>query len=196
MSTPFAEELLAGAPRTGTALGHGYVRFGDDVLAITAPGAPRMPNGIVADLPLDSGDEVTAGGGEVRTRTRSVSPKRVWDPRPHVRLPRRRTSSRRLVGLAGRGPGLTPLGDDILIGYIGAAALAGLDLSHLAEQAARRTSALSATLLRRAAAGELPEPAHALLERGEIDPLLRFGATSGKGIVLGISLYLEGDPCS
>lgn len=196
MSTPFAEELLAGAPRTGTALGHGYVRFGDDVLAITPPGAPRMPNGVVADLSLDYGDDVTAGGGELRVRKRIVRPKRVWDPRPHVRLPRRKTSPRRLVRLAGRGPGLTPLGDDILIGYVGAAALAGLDVSRLAEQAARRTSALSATLLRRAAAGELPEPAHALLERGDLDPLLRFGATSGKGIMLGISLYLEGEPCS
>jgi uncharacterized protein DUF2877 len=196
MSTPFAEELLAGASLTGIALGHGYVRFGDDVLAITPPGAPRMPNGIVADLPLDPGDEVRAGGGELRTRTRTVRPKRTWDPRPHVRLPRRTTRWRRLVRLAGRGPGLTPLGDDILVGYIGSAALAGLDVSRLAEQAAGRTSALSATLLRRAAAGELPEPAHALLEHGDVDPLLRFGATSGKGIMLGISLYLEGEPCS
>jgi Protein of unknown function (DUF2877) len=196
MSTPFAEELLGGHTRTGTALGHGYVRFGDDVLAVTPPGAPRMPNGIVADLPLEAGDEVTAGGGELRTSTRSLRPSLTWDPRPHARLPRRKTPSRRLARLAGHGPGLTPLGDDILIGYIGAAALAGLDLSRLAEDAARHTSALSATLLRRAAAGELPEPAHALLENGDVEPLLRFGASSGKGIMLGIALYLEGEPCS
>jgi len=196
MSSPFAETLLRGPCRRGTAMGHGYVRFEDDVLAITPPGAPHMPNGIEADLPLEPGEPVTAGGGELRTSTRTVRPGRVWDPRPHTRLPRRRRSSRRLERLAGRGPGLTPLGDDILIGYIGAAALAGFDLSRLAERAARRTSALSATLLRRAAAGELPEPVHALLERGDVEPLLQFGATTGKGIMLGIALYLEGEPCA
>jgi Protein of unknown function (DUF2877) len=196
VSTPFAEDLIRGPRRTGTAIGHGYVRFGDDVLAITAPGAPHMPNGVEADLELAPGEVVTAGGGALRTARTTVRTGRVWDPRPHARLPRRRQPSRRLERLAGRGPGLTPLGDDILIGYIGAAALAGLDLSRLAERAAGQTTALSATLLRRAAAGELPEPAHALLEHGDIEPLLHFGATSGKGIMLGIALYLEGELCS
>ncbi len=195
MSSPFAEQLLDGPRRVGTALGHGYVRFGADVLAVTAPGAPRMPNGIEASLALTPGEEVTIGDGELRTATASVGHGRPWDPRPRAHLKPRRRRRRGLVRLAGRGPGLTPLGDDILIGYIGAAALAGENVSGLAERAARHTTALSATLLRRAACGELPEPAHALLERGELEPLHGFGATSGKGIALGIALYVDGESC-
>lgn len=81
--------------------------------------------------------------------------------------------------LAGRGSGLTPAGDDILAGYS-----AGLTLFHglteeaaaMAELTAPRTTALSATLVGHAARGKLPEPAHALLERGDSRPLRRFGA--------------------
>jgi hypothetical protein len=195
MSSPFAEELIRGPRRTGTALGHGYVRFGRDVLAVTPPGAPRMPNGIEAEIELEPGEEVVVGDGELRTARSTVTPGPAWDPRPHARLKRGPQRPRRLERLAGRGPGLTPLGDDILIGYIGAAALAGEDLSRLAECAAQRTTALSATLLRLAARGELPEPVHALLERGELEPLHHFGATSGKGIAVGIALYVGGDSC-
>jgi hypothetical protein len=195
MSSPFAEQLIDGPRRTGTALGHGYIRFGDDVLAVTRPGAPRMPNGVEAVLDLEPGEEVVAGNGALRTARSTVTPGPAWDPRPHARLKRGPGRLRRLERLAGRGPGLTPLGDDILIGYIGAAALAGEDVSRLAERAARKTTALSATLLRLAARGELPEPVHAFFERGELEPLQRFGATSGKGIALGIALYVGGEPC-
>ena len=124
-----------------------------------------------------------------------MRPGPLWNPRPHVRLKRRSGSRRNLERLAGLGPGLTPLGDDILVGYLGAAALAGEDLGGLAERVGRRTNALSSTLIRLAAHGELPEPAHALLERGEFEPLQSFGATSGKGIALGIALYLEEETC-
>jgi hypothetical protein len=57
----------------------------------------------------------------------------------------------------------------------------------MAERLAARTTTLSATLLRLAARGHLPEPAHALVENGDIGPLLDFGATSGKGIALGLA---------
>lgn len=198
MMSPFAAELLEGSPREGRAIGHGYVRFGDDVLAVTPPGAPRMPNGIEADLILTHGEEVTVGGGELRTAKAAIQGGPLWDPRPHARFavalrPRPRLE---LDALAGRGPGLTPLGDDILVGYLAAAALAGEDVTLFAERAARRTTALSSTLLRLAARGHLPEPAHALLERGEIAPLLRFGATSGKGIAFGLALFSEDQRCS
>ena len=73
--------------------------------------------------------------------------------------------------LAGLGPGPTPSGDDVLAGCV-----AGLVLLHglrkratrVAEEAAARTNSLSATLLRHAALGEVPEPVHILLatERG------------------------------
>jgi hypothetical protein len=93
--------------------------------------------------------------------------------------------------LAGRGRGLTPSGDDLLCGYA-----SGLVLWHgrteqaarIAEAAAARTSLLSATLLRCAARGELPEPAHALLARGDPAPLRRFGHTSGSALLVGLAL--------
>jgi hypothetical protein len=171
------------------------VRFGDDVLAVTPPGAPRMPNGVEAVLDLEPGEEVVVGNGELCTAHGPVVPGPRWNPRPKAHVKRRSHSPRRLERLAGRGPGLTPLGDDILIGYIGAAALAGEDVSALAERLAKKTTALSGTLLRCAARGELPEPVHALFERGELEPLHHFGATSGKGIVVGIGLYVGGEPC-
>ena len=91
--------------------------------------------------------------------------------------------------LAGVGPGLTPFGDDVLTGYVAGQALLGeQDASAIAELAARRTTALSATLLRHAATGELAEPAHALVLNGDIEPLLCFGSSSGVGIALGLAL--------
>jgi hypothetical protein len=63
----------------------------------------------------------------------------------------------------------------------------------LAATAASRTTSLSATLLRHAADGELPEPAHALLERGDPEPLRRFGQSSGRCLLLGLALACP--PC-
>jgi hypothetical protein len=122
----------------------------------------------------------------------------VWDalPRPRVTL---RASCDAVIDplrLAGCGPGLTPWGDDLLVGYA-----AGLVLFHdrreqageLAAAAAPLTARLSATLLWHAAAGELPEVAHALLERGQVAPLLSWGHTSGAALALGLALAFE-DP--
>jgi hypothetical protein len=44
-------------------------------------------------------------------------------------------------------------------------------------------------LLRLAAQGQLPEAAHRLLEDGDPDPLLAWGATSGSGLLAGLGLY-------
>jgi Protein of unknown function (DUF2877) len=91
--------------------------------------------------------------------------------------------------IAGKGPGLTPAGDDMLAGYI-----SGLVLLHgqrsrasrLAERAASRTTAFSATLLRHAARGEVPEPVHILLATGDSRPLLAFGHSSGSWWLRGL----------
>jgi len=91
--------------------------------------------------------------------------------------------------LAGMGPGLTPSGDDVLAGYV-----AGLVLLHgmrkkatrIAEEAAARTTSLSATLLRHAALGEVPEPVHILLATGDVRPLLSFGHSSGPAWLRGL----------
>lgn len=195
MTSPFAAALIHGPLRTGTALGHGFVRFGNDVLAVTPPGAPRMPNGVEAELQLALGENVTVGGGRLRTATAEVVAGPLWDPRPCTRadLVLQPPPRRDLEALVGRGPGLTPLGDDILIGYLAGATLAGENVTELAERAAHRTTALSGTLLRLAAKGQLPEPAHALVERGDPLPLFRFGATSGIGMALGLFLAVRLD---
>jgi len=190
----FAAGLLSGPPRSGRALGHGYIRFEDDVVAITPPGALRMPNGIECSLELSVGETVSIGNGELRTATSvAVDSGRRWDARPTPRYrlavwPRPEIDPE---SLAGRGPGLTPLGDDILVGFLAAATLAGQDVRADAEGAANDTTALSATLLRLAAQGELPEAAHRLLEDGEIGPLLGFGHTSGAGMALGLALAAQ-----
>ena len=72
--------------------------------------------------------------------------------------------ARRLLGL---GPGLTPSGDDLLAGLLLGARAFGVPLADLAEviaeQAPRRTTALSARLLRHAIEGECVPEAAALV---------------------------------
>jgi len=115
--------------------------------------------------------------------------------------------------LVGRGPGLTPAGDDVLAGLLVAlhrlvagpqlrlpatGQLADLRaaLAAVAVQAAGRTTSLSATLLRWAAggvaAGAVIEVADALAGRGALEPatgrLLAVGHTSGRDTASGLLL--------
>ena len=112
---------------------------------------------------------------------------------------------RAAASLLGRGPGLTPQGDDLLNGVLAAtrllgeavgreAAVAWIDTiaAPLLALAAARTTAFSAALLR----GEIVEPAAVLLRalagRGDVADghraLLEFGHTSGAAIAAGIVL--------
>lgn len=189
-----ALRLLHGPRRAGRYLGVGYVQFGDYVLALTVPGRPRMPNGIECDVRLPSrGDRVWIGAGRLEVGGQVVFPGFLWEARPVPRVtlvayPRFVPDPLRLAGI---GEGLTPAGDDLLVGYA-----AGLTLWHgreeearaIADVAAPRTNLLSATLLRHAARGELPEPAHLLLEKGDQAPLRAFGHSSGRALMLGLAL--------
>ena len=185
--------LFQGPVRRGIGLGSGHLAFDGFVLSLTAPGRPRMPNGVEADLVVERGQPCWLGEGRLEAGGRAVLPGPEWDPVPAalVRLSVDRRFSPDPQRLAGRGGGLTPSGDDLLCGYA-----AGLVLWHgrsdeataIAAAAAPRTTLLSGTLLRHAARGELPEPAHALLERGDPDPLRRFGRSSGRAILLGLAL--------
>jgi hypothetical protein len=198
-TSPAAARLLWGPRREGAGLGHGYIGFGDQVLATTRVGGPRMPNGLECDVTVPRRAAVVIGegqlsiDGEVVLRAGEPGSVSCWNPVPEVRV--RLHCSEPFdpdpARLAGRGEGLTPLGDDLLCGYA-----AGLVLWHgrhddareIAATAAPRTSLLSATLLRHAARGELPEPAHALLERGDLGPLRGFGRTSGGALARGLAL--------
>ena len=109
--------------------------------------------------------------------------------------------------LIGKGPGLTPLGDDVLAGAVAAALLLGEAAGHrrlcrmvaqaapaLCAAARERTTALAATLLRHACRGEVDEASAALLRAlcgcGDPAPALEalraLGHTSGAGLATGL----------
>ena len=98
--------------------------------------------------------------------------------------------------LLGRGPGLTPLGDDVLAGWFAARFAAGRPDHVLAAAVRRRlavTTLLSATLLDCALHGEvLPQLAAWLAEPTDTttEALLAVGATSGAGLLVGAGLAL------
>ncbi len=102
-------------------------------------------------------------------------------------------------GLAGRGAGLTPSGDDVLAGILLVSAIdprRRRSLSALARSAS--TTRLSRAFLRWAAQGQSIEPAHALLDaaatgdcarmRRGAQSLAGVGATSGRALIAGIAL--------
>lgn len=107
--------------------------------------------------------------------------------------------------LAGLGPGLTPAGDDFLVGLMAALHLwPGLlpeawtpqhACRQIAQAAAERTTRLSAAWIQHAAVGEFGEPWHALIRalaggeraaiRSAADRILNTGATSGADAMAG-----------
>lgn len=103
--------------------------------------------------------------------------------------------------LLGLGDGLTPVGDDVVAGWLVTARAAGRDPAPIARAVAGdadRTTTLSATLLAHAVEGEcLPELRSLLLElRAGRDPeaaverLAEVGHSSGLGMLLGAHLAL------
>jgi hypothetical protein len=94
--------------------------------------------------------------------------------------------------LLGRGSGLTPLGDDVLCGWMAASLAAGRPAGPVAAEvdrlAATRTTVLSATLLECAARGEVLPELRAVLVGAPLDMLVRVGHTSGAGLATGLLL--------
>jgi len=103
--------------------------------------------------------------------------------------------------LVGRGDGLTPLGDDVLCGWLATTRAAGVatpEVDAAVREHAHRTTLLSATLLDCAMHGEvLPEFGAWLSSLGTADEpsratqLLRVGASSGAGLLAGARLALD-----
>jgi hypothetical protein len=97
------------------------------------------------------------------------------------------------IRLLGRGPGLTPLGDDVLagalvtLGALGSPIVKGLGAAVRA-LAPARTTFVSAALLHHAALGEcVPQLAEVLNgSSAAVDALLDVGATSGAGLGHGV----------
>lgn len=98
-----------------------------------------------------------------------------------------------VTALLGRGPGLTPLGDDVLAGALVAlvatgAPAAGRLAAETLPRAPHRTTFVSAALLHHAARGEcVPELAAFIAGTpGAAQALLRVGHTSGAGLAHGV----------
>lgn len=198
------------------------------VLGVDARAVPCGLRTALATLDLPHGAVGTVGSGTLRVAGLEVRVGRLVDARvptlppaapdgvaaitdhPSVRavaeeLPTTALTALRdgdpscVVDLLGRGSGLTPVGDDVLCGYLAAAVAAGTTAAttaiagEIARLAHRRTTALSAQLLACATRGEvLPE--FAALVRTLPDPgpalasLVAVGHTSGAGLALGLTL--------
>jgi hypothetical protein len=200
-------------PVLGSGRGAVHLDLDGFVVTVCAHGVPMMPNAVAAG-------------------TREPPAAVAWDPAappawdPVVRPPDASAAAVAALGawlagrvavpdvpleeagerLLGRGPGLTPEGDDVLAGAAAAVRALGpaaglaprrrdaLVAALVPPDAARRTGALSATLLGLAAVGAAPEPAHRLIagtERGReraLADLARLGTSTGRAIAAGIAL--------
>lgn len=110
--------------------------------------------------------------------------------------------------LVGRGPGLTPAGDDVLCGMLLGLRAGGLEvdrtrLAGALDPLLGRTTALSASLLRQAAAGYAVPALVELLTAWHRDPrpthlagltaeVATIGHTSGRALLLGLRVVLAG----
>ncbi len=101
--------------------------------------------------------------------------------------------------LLGLGPGLTPAGDDCLVGWLAGARTASSEGRALAEAvgpgllgaATRRTGPLSRAFLAAAVAGEAAEPLRDFVlvpDEARLEGLLALGATSGADLLAGYLL--------
>ena len=190
-----------------------HVDVGGFVVSITARGVPLMPNGVALtgaapargvlrlagaptwDPTLRLGADPAARGAEILAElATAMGDDRAPAPAARDDLPRAvatRDPERAAAAaraLIGRGPGLTPVGDDRL-----AATAAVVAAGRWPEREAwlravvpadlrARTTALSATLLELAARGQAIEPVHGLFGphwRAALARLLRIGHSTG-----------------
>lgn len=194
-----------------------YVEVGGRCVGITGPGAVALPVALHSSRALPPlGDEVTprVEGGVLHWGRWALVPGRLVD----VRAPRidpgrlaatetvrpladglpTRVGAASVAQLVGRGDGLTPLGDDVVCGWLAfhrAARIPTPAVDAAVRLLLPRTTTLSAALLDAALAGEVCPPvadylralgsAHVNAARAR---LVRVGHTSGAGLAHGIDL--------
>lgn len=159
----------------------GALVVGDHVVRVTRLADPRVAR-------VGRHEDVRSGPGFPLTSGLDL---------PGLDLPGRHLADADLDRLVGRGPGLTPLGDDVLAGWFTARAALGRPDDALAEGVRRRlgaTTLLSATLLDCAIRGEaLPQLTRWLGEpsAASAEALLAVGATSGAGLMAGAAMAID-----
>jgi len=217
---PRVRDLLRSAPDGPVPIVHrgllaGYVAVGGRCVGLVAARAAQVPCALRSRLPdLGSFPLLSAhvAGGVLHLDGRPLAVGRTVDVRtprlaPGAILGRTASSTAPAIdadavtGLVGSGDGLTPLGDDVLCGWLALHRAAGMPTPTV-DRAVRehlgRTTLLSATLLDCALHGEvLPELGAWLSALGtpaEDDraaDLTRVGATSGAGLLAGAHLALD-----
>lgn len=158
--------LLDGPAVNGTVFSGHELRFGDYIVAITASGAARMPNGFELKLALRPRTRVSIGQGRLVVAHTEIAPGPGWDPVP------------RFDPIDCLPPGLPPATRDsatVLAGYLAGLVLLHRQRARAEDIAARSISAAvpaEATLLMHAARGEVPEPVHTLLSTRDASQLV------------------------
>ncbi len=206
--------------------GWAWLRDAAAVTHVTGPRGPRGPVTVIVDAV-----PVLAAGQRVELDLDAARPWRTPEPpppasperiaaacdavRPHMwNDPRALSLGTRPVAdvageLAGRGPGLTPAGDDVLAGYLLARRAidpdgARVEAARILTVARRATGEPSRSLLRAAVHGQAFEPAAAMLAallRGDgpaIAPAVRrlaaLGSTTGRAMLTGLVRGLLSPP--
>ena len=205
--------MIVAAPavgRRGRVVGRGreaaYVDDGGFIVVLST-GPPVLPNGAQVRRLPSVGETFVVPPGEVWDPALRVvgADLEVSGPDDLVRAVESRDPS--LAGavgarLIGRGPGLTPEGDDLVAGV--AAVVASLPWPGALREAwlgalvggdlRRRTTALSATLLELAVRGMGPEPLQALVggDAGALARLEALGHSTGRAYAAGAAVGLLG----
>lgn len=189
LATPSA--LLSSVAAATPYLEFGSLHLGGRVLVAGRFVDVRAPRLDAARIPKTSpvaasGTPRSRGAGLVAADCRADLP---WD-----------VDAAAVAGLVGRGDGLTPLGDDVLCGWLVAHRAAGVPtpgVDDAVRRALRRTTTLSATLLECALAGECADLLAAYLtalgtplERVARTALEGLGQSSGAGLAHGVDLAL------
>lgn len=189
-----------------------YLRGPGGLAAVTTMAAPPGPLHLRRTVlpPCRVGERVRMDGTTVRGPRWELSldpPVWVGPLPPPGLLPDTAPSIDRIAGhatrLGGRGPGLTPEGDDVLAGMLLVAAARDADArDRLAAIAAGvRTTAIASAFLRWAALGQCIAPAHEALadltthgaraSTSACTRLTAIGASSGRALLAGIRFGLN-----
>ncbi len=203
-----------------------HLRVGGHVLSVAATGAAGLPISLRTTLSrvttgacptpyleagtLHLGVRALVTGRLVDVRAPRIDAARVptASPAAHQGTPRPRVAGLVLASLdaetvpllIGRGEGLTPLGDDVVCGWLAAHRALGVPTPAVDAAVRRhlgRTTPFSAALLECALEGEVADPVRRYLRAlgtpaapAARQALERFGHTSGRGLALGLDLGL------